>query len=262
MDRALFTSATGLAAQQMNLDVIANNLANVSTVGFKSSQANFQDLMYQDLQDPGSQTSASTMLPTGTQVGLGVSAGTTSTINTTGTMQQTGNATDMAVQGAGFFQVLMPDGTTSYTRAGNFNVDGTGRLVNPQGYPLQPEIVVPPNSQSLTISPSGQVTVTVAGQTQPQVVGQVQLTTFVNPAGMRAMGGNLFQATAASGTPTTSNPGSQGAGTIAQDTLEESNVDIVSQMVQMIIVQRAYDSNSKVITSADRMMSTTNALVQ
>ncbi len=260
MDRALFTSATGLAAQQLSLDVIANNLANVTTTGFKSSRADFQDLMYQDLQDPGSQTGPNSMLPTGTQVGLGVSAGVTRTINTEGTLQQTGGSTDMAINGEGYFKILMPDGSTSYTRAGNFSVDGTGRLVTPQGYSLQPEVLIPPNSQNIAINSSGLVTVMLPGQTQPQTVGQITLTTFINPSGLRASGGNLFQATVASGQPVDANPGTQGTGTLQQGALESSNVDIVSQMVQMIILQRAYDTNSKVIQSADQMMATTNQM--
>ncbi len=262
MDRALFTAATGLAAQQTNLDVIANNLANVSTVGFKSSRADFQDLIYQHMAAPGSQTSANTALPTGEQIGLGVSNGTTRTVNTQGTLQQTGNPTDVAIVGDGFFKILMPDGSTTYTRAGNFSVDSTGRLVNPQGYPIQPEIVLPANSKQISISPDGQVTVMLPGQTQPQVVGQIQLTTFVNPAGLLANGGNLFTPTAASGQPTDTNPGTQGAGTLQQNMLETSNVDIVSEMVRMIITQRAYDTNSKVITAANQMMATTNSVVQ
>ncbi len=262
MERALFTAATGLAAQQLSLDVIANNLANASTVGFKSSRADFQDLMYQVRQDPGSQTGANSMLPTGSQVGLGVSAGTTTTINTQGTFQQTGRDYDMAISGSGFFKVLMPDGSTAYTRSGNFSVDGTGKLVTSQGYVVQPEIVIPPDKVNVTISPDGQVSVRRAGQNQSTVVGQLQLTTFVNASGLRALGGNLFQATNASGQPTDSNPGAQGSGQLMQGSLESSNVDIVTEMVRMIILQRAYDTNSKVIQSADQMMSTTNAIKQ
>ncbi len=262
MDRALFTSATGLAAQQLSLDVIANNLANASTVGFKSSRVNFQDLVYQTERVPGSQTGPNSMLPSGTQIGLGVSLGTTSPVNTQGTFQQTGGDYDLAIQGEGYFKVLMPDGSTAYTRAGNFAIDGTGKLVTPEGYEVQPQIVIPPDKIKVSVSADGQVSVTRPGQTQPQVVGQLQLTTFVNPAGLQAVGGNLFKPTAASGQATDSNPGAQGAGTLQQGMLESSNVDIVSEMVRMVILQRAYDTNSKVIQSADQMMATTNAIIR
>jgi flagellar basal-body rod protein FlgG len=258
MSRSLYTAATGLSAQQFNLDVLANNLANVSTAGFKASRANFQDLIYQAQNLPGAATGTNSSLPTGSQVGLGVSAGYTTTINTQGTLQNTGNNTDLAISGDGYFKILMPDGSNAYTRAGNFSVDATGKLVTPQGYAVVPEIVIPPNKQSVNISADGQVSVTLPGQQNPQVVGQLQVTTFPNPAGMQAMGGNLFKPTAAAGQPTDSNPGSQGAGSLQSGTVEGSNVDVVDQLVQMIIIQRAYDTNSKVIQSADEMMTTAN----
>ncbi|CEK17929.1 flagellar basal-body rod protein FlgG [Chthonomonas calidirosea] len=262
MDRALFTAATGLAAQQLSLDVIANNLANVSTAGFKASRVDFEDLIYQTPQEPGTQTGPNSMLPTGQQIGLGVSSGTTTTVNTQGTFQQTGRQYDLAIQGNGYFKILMPDGTTAYTRAGNFSVDGTGKLVTPDGYALQPEIVIPPDAVSFSVSPDGQVSVRRAGQQQATVVGQLQLTTFVNPAGLRAMGGNLFMPTPASGPAVDSTPGTQGAGTLQQGVIESSNVDIVSEMVRMIILQRAYETNSKVIQSADSMLGIANSIKQ
>jgi flagellar basal-body rod protein FlgG len=260
MSRSLYTAATGLAAQQFNLDVLANNLANSSTAGFKSSRANFQDLIYQAQAMPGSATGPNSSLPTGSQVGLGVSSGYTTTVNTQGTLQNTGSATDLAISGQGYFKILMPDGSTAYTRAGNFSVDATGKLVTSQGYSVQPEIVIPPDKQSVNISTDGQVSVTRPGQAAPQVVGQLQLTTFANPAGMQALGGNLFKPTSAAGQATDANPGAQGSGSLQSGTLEGSNVDVVEQLVNMIIIQRAYDTNSKVIQSADEMMSTTNGI--
>lgn len=261
MLRSLFTSATGLAAQQMNLDVIANNLANATTVGFKRSRADFQDLVYQTLREPGAQTGANSQLPTGAQVGLGVSAGTTISLFTQGTLQNTGNVYDVAVKGDGFFKALLPDGSNAYTRAGNFAIDATGKLVTPEGYPVQPEIVIPESAgQSVAISADGQVSVTLPGQSNSQVVGQLTLASFINPAGLRRLGGNVFQQTPASGQPNEGTPGTQGLGTLQQKAIEASNVDIVEEMVRMIILQRAYDTNSKVIQAADEMLSTTNSI--
>ena len=260
MNRALFTSATGLAAQQFNLDVIANNLANASTTGFKRSRADFQDLVYQVNREPGAQTGTNSMLPTGSQVGLGVSVGTTSALFSQGTIQASGGDYDITIRGNGFFKVLMADGTDAYTRAGNFAIDSTGKLVTAEGYAVQPEITIPGDKTSVSISPDGQVTVTRPGSTATAVVGTIKLTNFVNPAGLRALGGNLFQTSAASGQATDSNPGEAGAGTLLQKSVEGSNVDIVSEMVRMIILQRAYDTNSKVVQAADEMLSTTNNL--
>jgi flagellar basal-body rod protein FlgG len=258
MLRSLFTSASGLAAQQFNLDVISNNLANVSTTGFKKSRANFEDLIYQTEREPGSQTGANSQLPTGTQVGLGVSVGTTSTMHTQGTLLSTGNPTDIAIAGDGFFKVQLPDGSFAYTRAGNFQIDGTGKLVTAQGYPVQPDIAIPTNRQSVSIGPDGTVSVRLPGQTAEQNVGQITITNFVNPAGLKATGGNLYQVTSASGAPQEGAPGAQGLGTLTSGSLEASNVDTVEEIVKMIIVQRAYDSNSKVIQAADEMLTTTN----
>ena len=260
MLRSLFTSATGLAAQQLNLDVVANNLANVSTTGFKSSRAEFEDLVYQSLRDPGSQTGPGTTLPTGSQVGLGVSQGTTIPIQRQGTPQSTGNDTDLSISGNGFFAVQLPDGTTGYTRAGSFNTDSTGRLVTQEGYPLKPEIIVPPLHTSLSISGDGQVSVLQPGQQNATVVGTIQLTTFPNPSGLKAEGGTIFLPTNASGNPVTANPGAQGTGTLKQHSIEASNVDVVEEMVRMIVIQRAYDTNSKVIQAADEMLNTTNSI--
>jgi len=258
MLRSLFTSASGLAAQQFNLDVISNNLANVSTSGFKKSRANFEDLIYQTQREPGTQTGANSSLPTGSQVGLGVSAGTTSTQHTQGTLINTGNASDLALRGDGFFKIQLPDGSFAFTRSGNFQVDGTGKLVTLQGYAVQPDIAIPTNRESVSIGPDGTVSVRLPGQTNEQKVGQINITNFVNPAGLKAMGGNLYQVTSASGQPTEGAPGTQGFATVSSGTLEASNVDTVEEIVRMIIVQRAYDSNSKVIQAADEMLSTTN----
>lgn len=260
MLRSLFTSATGLRAQQLNLDVIANNLANVSTTGFKRSRADFQDLVYQTLREAGAQTGPNSMLPTGAQIGLGVSAGTTTSQFTQGTLQNTGGQYDIAIRGEGFFRVQMPDGNIAYTRSGAFNIDGNGRLVTSEGYAVQPEILVPPNKTSISVGQDGQVSVTLPGQTNAQVVGTIQVSNFLNPSGLRAIGGNLFQPTAASGQPQDGNPGTQGAGTLLHQAVEASNVDVVEEMVRMIILQRAYDTNSKVIQAADEMMSTTNGI--
>ena len=260
MSRALFTAATGLAAQQLNLDVIANNLANANTVGFKKARADFHDLVYQINREPGSQTGANSSLPTGMQIGLGVSAGTTAASFAQGTPQSTGGDYDIAIQGQGFFKVLLPDGTSAYTRSGNFAIDSAGKLVTSEGYAVQPEIIIPPNKSNVTISAEGQVQVTVPGQAASQQVGTIQLTTFPNPAGLRNMGGNLFQATSASGQAADGNAGANGTGTLLQKSIEASNVDIVDEMVRMIVLQRAYDTNSKVVQAADEMLSTTNNL--
>jgi flagellar basal-body rod protein FlgG len=260
MLRALYSSATGLAAQQFNLDVLANNLANASTTGFKANRANFQDLMYQVEKEPGTQTGANSQLPTGSQVGLGVSSGTTSTDFSQGTLSQTGGTYDLAITGQGFFKLLLPDGTTGYTRAGSLNIDNSGKLVNSQGFPLQPEIVIPSNKTSVTIGADGQVSVTVPGQAAPQIVGQITLSNFPNPAGLLCQGGSIFQPSQASGQATDGNPGSQGLGTLTQGSLESSNVSIMDSMVQMIVIQRAYETNSKVVQAADEMLQTTNGI--
>lgn len=260
MIRSMFTSATGLRAQQLNLDVIANNLANVSTTGFKRSRVDFEDLVYQMMRDPGGQTGPNSTLPSGSQVGLGVSAGTTTKIFTGGTLMNSGGEYDVAIKGDGFFRVQMPDGNIGYTRSGALNIDSTGRLVTSEGYAIQPEVIIPPNKTAVNISATGEVSVSLPGQQNPQVVGNIGLTNFANPAGLKSIGGNLLVPSAASGTPVDANPGQQGLGTLQHRWLESSNVDIVEEMVRMIIVQRAYDTNSKVIQASDEMLSTTNQI--
>ena len=260
MLRALFTSATGLHAQQFNLDVIANNLANSNTTGFKRSRAEFQDLVYQVMRDPGTQSGPNSQVPNGAQIGLGVTAGTTQSLFTQGTIQNSGGLYDLAIQGDGFFRIQMPDGTIGYTRSGAFSIDGNGRLVNANGYPVEPPITIPPDKISVSIAADGQVSVGRPGQANPQIVGTIQLTNFINPAGLRSVGGNIFQVTPASGQPVDSTPGQQGTGSLLHKSLEASNVDIVEEMVRMIVLQRAYDTNSKVIQAADEMMSTTNSI--
>ena len=260
--RALYTSATGMMAQQFNLDVIANNLANVNTNGYKLSTANFQDLLYQNLRTPGAISGNGGQLPTGSQVGLGVNAGTTNQIFTQGTLQPTGNDYDLAIKGDGFFKVLMPDGTNSYTRDGAFDIDSQGRLCTSDGFPVQPEIIVPADKTSITIAPDGTVSVTRAGQTSMQQIGQLQLTRFINPSGLLDLGGNLYKNTPASGDPIDDTPGQNGLGTIVQKTLETSNVQIVEEMIKMITAQRSYETNSKAVQAADQMLSTANNLKQ
>ncbi|MCC5648003.1 flagellar basal-body rod protein FlgG [Nostoc sp. CHAB 5824] len=260
MIRSLFTSATGLRAQQLNLDVIANNLANVSTTGFKRSRVDFEDLVYQQMREAGGQTGPNSTLPTGSQIGMGVSAGTTNSLFTQGTMLNSGGQYDIAIRGEGFFRIQTPDGATAYTRSGAFAIDATGRLVTSEGYAVQPEVIIPPNKTGVNIASNGEVSVTLPGQANPQVVGTVGLTKLSNPSRLKAIGGNLFSPTAASGTPVDANPGQQGLGTLQHRWLESSNVDIVEEMVRMIIVQRAYDTNSKVIQASDEMLTTTNSI--
>ncbi len=254
MIRSLWISKTGLEAQQMQMDVISNNLANVSTTGFKRARAVFEDLLYQTIRQPGAQSSEQTKLPSGLQLGTGVNPVATERIFTQGNLQQTGNAKDVAIQGLGFFQVLMPDGTTSYTRDGSFQMDENGQLVTASGYPVQPAITIPPDAQSLTIARDGTVTVTQAGSSTPVTVGTLQLATFINMAGLQSLGENLYAETAASGTPSTNTPGSNGAGTLNQAYIETSNVNVVEELVNMIQTQRAYEINSKAITTSDEML--------
>jgi flagellar basal-body rod protein FlgG len=251
---SLWISKTGLDAQQTQLDVISNNLANVSTNGFKQSRAVFQDMLYQTLRDPGAQSSEQTQLPTGLQIGTGVKPVATERIFTQGNLQQTGNSLDVAIQGAGFLQVLMPDGTTSYTRDGSLQTNAQGQVVTATGYPIQPSITVPANATSITISQDGVVSVNTPGNVNPATVGTLQLANFINPAGLSSLGQNLYQETAASGTPTTNPPGTNGMGTLNQGYVETSNVDVAEQLVNMIQTQRAYELNSKAITTSDQML--------
>ena len=249
-----------MTAQQANIDVISNNLANVNTTGFKASRADFQDLMYQTIRQAGTATGPASQVPSGTQMGSGVRQVDTQRLYTEGSPQQTGNSLDMMIEGDGFFQITMPDGTTAYTRDGHFTTDGQGQIVTADGYPVQPTITVPSNQTALTVSADGQVSATIPGTTTAQILGQIQVSRFVNPAGLSTIGRNLLVETAASGTPVTSNPGTDGAGTLQSQYLEMSNVAVVTEMVNMIVAQRAYEMNTKVITTCDDMLSQAAAL--
>jgi flagellar basal-body rod protein FlgG len=254
MIRSLWISKTGLDAQQTQMDVIANNLANVSTNGFKRSRAVFEDLLYQTIRQPGAQSSQQTQLPTGLQLGTGVRPVATERIFSQGNLQQTSNDKDVAIQGAGFFQVLLPDGTTAYTRDGAFQVDSQGQLVTSSGFTVQPTITIPTGAESITIARDGTVSVTTAGAAAPTQVGTLQLATFINTAGLQAKGENLYVETAASGNPNISAPGANGTGTLSQGYVETSNVNVVEELVNMIQTQRAYEINSKAITTSDQML--------
>ena len=261
MMRALYTAATGMMAQQTNMDVISNNLANVNTVGFKHSRADFQDLMYQELRPAGAPVADGVTTPTGLQIGLGVKPAATETMFDQGTFQNTGNPLDVAIQGSGFFKVLLPDGSYGYSRDGSFKEDAQGKLVNSSGYAIQPEITIPAGS-TVSIGEDGTVSVTTGASTQTQTIGQITLTNFSNPAGLENRGGNIFVQTPASGSPTDGTAGQNGLGSLSQNMLEGSNVQIVQEMVNMITAQRAYETNSKAITTASSMLNTANQLVQ
>ena len=254
MIRSLWISKTGLDAQQTQLDVISNNLANVSTNGFKRSRAVFEDLLYQTLRQPGAQSSQQTQLPSGLQIGTGVRPVATERIFTQGNLQQTGNSLDVAVNGQGFFSVLLPDGTNAFTRDGSFQVNAQGQLVTSSGFQVQPAITIPANTQSITIGQDGVISVTRAGSPTPSQVGSLQLSNFVNPTGLQSMGQNLYLETAASGTPSTNTAGTNGLGTISQGYVETSNVNVVEELVSMIQTQRAYELNSKAISTSDQML--------
>jgi flagellar basal-body rod protein FlgG len=258
--RSLWTATTGMAAQNLNMDVIANNLANVSTSGFKRSRADFQDLLYQIMKVPGSPTSTDTISPTGIQIGLGVKTGAVTKVFTEGDIIQTENPLDVAIEGTGFFQVALPDGTISYTRAGNLKLDGTGRITTSDGFPIQPEIVVPSDAHDLTIGQTGIVSAIIGNATVSTQLGTLELATFVNQAGLISVGKNLFRETEASGTPTLGPPGSNGVGTLLQGSIENSNVNLVEELTHMITAQRAFEINSKVVTTADQMLQTTNQM--
>jgi flagellar basal-body rod protein FlgG len=260
MIRALYTAASGMEAQQMNLDTIANNLANSATTGFQGRRLDFQDMIYQNMVTPGAAQSQQTVAA-GLQVGLGTKSSATEVIQTQGTLNQTSNPLDVAIQGTGYFTVALPDGTLAYTRDGSFHLDQQGSVVTADGNLLQPQITIPPNATSITITQYGVVNATLPGQTNPQQVGQIQLATFPNPGGLNSVGNNLLTATLSSGTAITGNPGGpNGVGTLQQGYLENSNVDVVTEFVQMILAQRAFESNSKVIRAADDMYSQTNNL--
>jgi flagellar basal-body rod protein FlgG len=254
MIRSLYIAKTGLEAQQTNLDVISNNLANVSTNGFKKSRAVFEDLLYQNVRQPGAQSSQQTNLPSGLQIGTGVATVATERLHTQGNPQQTGNSKDMMVNGNGFFQVSLPDGTAAYTRDGSFQTDANGQLVTSSGFLIQPPITIPPNATTITVGRDGTVSVTAGGTTASQQVGSIQLSSFVNPAGLESKGENLYVETTASGTPNANTPGTNGTGVIMQGYVETSNVNVVEEMVNMIQTQRAYEINSKAITTSDQML--------
>jgi len=255
MLRSLYIAKTGLDSQQTQVDVISNNLANLSTNGFKKQRAVFEDLIYQTVRQPGAASSQQSTVPSGLQLGTGSKTVATVRNFSQGNLNQTANAFDVAISGGGFFQVTMPDGTTSYTRDGSFQLDAQGQLVNSNGLAIQPPITVPQGANSITIGTDGTVTAQIAGQTASQQLGQIQLATFLNPAGLQSLGGNLFSETAASGTPTPSIPGLNGAGTLSQGTVETSNVNVVEELVNLIAAQRAYEINSKAVTTSDQMLS-------
>jgi len=262
MIRALYTAASGMSAQQTNLDTIANNLANSATTGFHQRQVQFEDMIYQNLITPGSAQTQQT-LSAGLQVGLGTKSAASEVIMTQGDFNQTNGQFDLAIQGTGFFQISRPDGTIAYTRAGNFHPNNQGTLVTTDGDIVLPAISIPSNASNITISQYGVVTATLPGQSNPAQLGTIQLATFANPGGLNSIGGNLLQQTASSGNPITDAPGgTSGMGTLQQGYLENSNVDVVAEFVQMILAQRAYESNSKVIHVADDMYSQINGLVR
>ena len=259
--RALRIAATGMAAQQLNVEVISNNIANMNTVGFKRQRAEFQDLLYENVVRMGAQSSESgTVVPTGVQIGSGVKSGSVYRITEQGSPTRTENKYDLAISGRGFFNVLLPSGETAYTRAGNFSPSQTGQLVTADGYVVQPQITIPQNATDISISKTGQVQVTIPGQTAPQVVGQLQLSSFYNEAGLEAIGDNLFRESGASGPAVIGNPGSPGLGELMQGYTEAANVDAVSEITALIVAQRAYEMNSKVVNAADQMLSTTSQL--
>ncbi|AVF34766.1 MULTISPECIES: flagellar basal-body rod protein FlgG [Rahnella] len=251
---SLYIAKTGLDAQQTNMDVIANNLANVSTNGFKRQRAVFEDLLYQTVRQPGAQSSEQTNLPSGLQIGTGVRPVSTERLFSQGNLSQTSNSKDIAIKGEGFFQVQLPDGTTAYTRDGSFQVDQNGQLVTSSGYQIIPAITVPANALSMTVGRDGIVSVTVQGQTAAQQVGQLTLSTFINNSGLESMGENLYQETQSSGAPTDSTPGLNGAGLLYQGYVETSNVNVAEELVNMIQTQRAYEINSKAVSTSDEML--------
>jgi flagellar basal-body rod protein FlgG len=260
--RALYTAATGMEAQQINIDTIANNIANVNTTGFKQGRAEFQDLLYQTIRPAGTASSASTEYPVGLQLGLGTRPVATTRIFRQGDFRQTGNPLDMVIEGKGFFQVRMPSGETAYTRDGSFHVNKEGTLVTADGDALEPQITIPADAQEIVIGSDGTVSVTQAGQSAAQQVGTIQIANFQNPAGLNSIGRNLLTATSASGDATAGNPGEGGLGRVNQGFLEQSNVNVVEEMVNMIIAQRAYEVNSRAVRVADDMLSQINNLIR
>ncbi|ANP47345.1 flagellar basal-body rod protein FlgG [Candidatus Viadribacter manganicus] len=259
--RALSIAASGMQAQQLNVDVISHNIANMNTTGFKRQRAEFQDMLYQNMERPGSTSSASgSVLPLGIQIGVGVRTDAVGRITEQGSITATSNPYDLAINGRGYFQVTMPSGQTGYTRAGNLAVNADGQMVTSDGYPIEPSITVPAEATAIQITRDGIVEVTLAGQTDPQQIGQLEIASFINPAGLEGIGDNLFLETPASGTATTATPGSPGMGTLMQGFLELSNVNAVEEISSLIVAQRAYEMNARVITAADEMLQSTTQL--
>ncbi|HYZ63123.1 MAG TPA: flagellar basal-body rod protein FlgG [Acetobacteraceae bacterium] len=255
--RSLDIAGTGMQAQQTNVEVISNNIANMTTTGFKRRRAEFQDLLYQNLRRVGSNTSdAGTVVPAGAQVGLGVKTAAIYRINEQGNLQQTSNSLDIAIKGQGYFQVSLPSGETAYTRDGTFSLSPTGQIVTADGYPVAPGITIPQNATDVTISATGDVQAKISGNATPQTVGILQLASFANEGGLEAVGENLFMASGASGNPVTGNPGSPGFGSVMQGFVETSNVNVVTEITNLITAQRAYEMNSRVITASDQMQQT------
>lgn len=257
---ALWTASTGMNTQQTNIDVISNNLANVNTTGFKKSRVNFQDLMYQQIRQPGSPNAQGSQIPVGIEKGHGAKVSATQKIFTAGSMQATENPLDIVIEGDGFLQIQRPDGTIAYTRDGSLKLDGQGRIVTSDGYLLQPQINIPENATDISITPDGTVNVLIEGEAEAQTQGQIELVRFANPAGLNSTGRNLYEATMASGEPQVGEPGVEGFGTITQGFLEKSNVKVVEEMVNMISAQRAYEINSKAIQASDEMLQTASRL--
>ena len=263
MIRALYSAASGMTAQQLNVDNIAHNLANANTVGFKMRRTQFQDLLYQNMVQPGASAGAQTVVPTGLQLGLGSRPSSNEIIFSQGDFQQTDNPLDMVIQGRGFFQIRRPNGELAYTRAGNFHLDRDGNVVTSDGNPLEPQITIPQDAQSITIATDGTVSFTQPGQTAAQLGGQIQLANFQNPAGLNSLGGNLYTPTDASGDATVGNPGGQeGLGSLLQGFQEGSNVSVVQEFINLIVSQRAYEANSKVVKAADEMYQQVNQISQ
>jgi flagellar basal-body rod protein FlgG len=263
MIRALYSAGSGMNAQQINVDNIAHNLANANTSGFKMRRTQFEDLLYQTLVQPGSAAGSQTVVPTGLQIGLGARPASNEIIFTQGSFQLTSNPLDVVIEGRGFFQVRRPSGEIAYSRAGNFHLDRDGNMVTTEGNPIEPQITIPPQAQAISIAPDGTVSFTLPGQNAAQVAGQIQIANFVNPAGLNSIGSSLFLPTDASGEPTVSVPGGQeGVGTLMQGYLEQSNVSIVEEFINMIVSQRAYEANSKVVRAADEMYQQVNNLTR
>ncbi|WP_333805221.1 flagellar basal-body rod protein FlgG [Sulfurospirillum sp.] len=260
MIRSLYTAATGMIAQQTQIDTTSNNISNVNTIGYKKQRAEFADLMYQTMTYAGTSTSGTTVSPTGIEVGLGVRPTAIAKLFTQGNFKETGNSLDMAITGNGFFQILLPDGTTGYTRNGSFKLDADGNVINSDGYQMIPQLTIPADATQITIGVDGMVSVLQAGATQTQQIGQIELANFINPAGLHSLGDNNFINTNASGDPIVSNPGLNGLGQTRQQFVEMSNVQLVEEMTDLITGQRAYEANSKAITTSDQMLQTVNAL--